>query len=150
MTNAQFGGFTSWGMGDVQTDLSSGLALSTSRAIVEVRLPAHCVIKDVEAAVSSIASATLAKLSVWRDSGADTDVLVGEDSQTITTGTTTATNGGCRWTLDKDVHPNGRGAGATQDSDYATNQYITLYFAVALNAGTATLDALTVNYRAGL
>ena len=140
------------------------VALTAVRALVNVRVPKDCNIESIEAAVATIAGgATTATVAVFRDAAGDV-ALVGDGpsgaTQTITTGTTTATDGTAVWAVDKDHHQNADStvdetmiAQANYDAQTTGPQlpsvmYADLWVAIRLNVGTANLNRLTVNWRA--
>lgn len=156
-----FNGWSYYGTAVVITALPQGL--SAARRLINVRVPKDCNIESIEAAMDSMAGGALtAIIAIFRDAAGDI-ALVGDGptgaTQTITTGTATATDGTAVWTVDKDHHQNADSivdetqlaaenyavqGGATQ---LPSVQYADLWVAIRLNVGTANLNRLTVNWR---
>ena len=157
-----FAGWTYFGTAAVVTALPAGL--STTRRLVNVRIPKDANVESVEAVMDTLAGgANAAVLAIFRDAVGDV-ALVGDGpsgaTQDITTGTTTATDGTCSWPVDKDHHevPTNSSVNETinAEENYAagttgpnlpTTQYADLWVSIQLNAGTANLNQLTVNWR---
>lgn len=167
MSSPQYDGWSKYGIGQVQDTLPVALAAGKSvNNLVQVRLPEHCQIASVEAHFDTIAGgATTATLSIWRDSTGDVAFVTGTPTaatQTIETGITTATDGTVAWSVFRDHHsePGGTGAftgsttalstlvNATASQPLTGARYVDLWFHINLNAGTANLNALFVDWRA--
>ena len=141
-----FDGWSTFGIGEVQTAFP--VALSTTRAVVNVRVPAQAQVSSIEARLNTLAGgAATITLASWRDAAADR-LYVGNAAQAITTGTTTATRGGAAWAVERDHHPVGTISTVAQRIGWPQEQYVDLYFTLALDAGTSNLDGFTVNWRA--
>lgn len=139
------------------------VAVGNVRTLFHIQIPKDCNVSDVDIVFDTIAGgATQATLAIWRDSDGDRP-FVGDRpaaaTQTITTGTATATEGGCSWLVDKDHHASGDSsvgdtllteanylAGTTGPS-LPTVQYADLWVSVQLDAGTARVVGLNVNWR---
>lgn len=106
-------------------------------------VPNDCAIFSLEIYFDTIAGgANTVTVSLWRDVAGDI-MLVGEDSYTIVTGTTTATDGSVRVTYAPDVDHHRYPSSVNGDSD----ANVTLYVGLRLNAGTAKANVLC-NWRA--
>jgi hypothetical protein len=163
---ARYGGFQTSGIGTVVTSLPSAIdATPTAAEMIAVKLPALTTyISSIEVQVDTIASSAASiRLAVFRDAAGD-EPLIGhgpsEATQTITTGLTTATDGGVAWAVGTDVHglPAGAAGSATAGSVITrpgvetsvgpTHNDQTLYFSFKTNTGTCRVTRLIVNWRA--
>lgn len=156
-----YDGWNYFGTAAVVTALPQ--ALSTTRQLINVRIPKDALVESVEASMDTLAGgASAAVLAIFRDAAGDIP-HVGDGpssaTQDITTGTTTATDGGCRWPVGVDHHENADSSvnetmlaeenllAQTVGPNLPTTQYADLWVSVQLNAGTANLNRLTVNWR---
>jgi hypothetical protein len=163
---ARYGGFQTSGIGTVVTSLPVAVdATPATGDLIAVKIPAiTSYISSVEAQVDTIASsAGSLRITVYRDAAGD-EPLIGngpsEATQTLTTGLTTATDGGCAWSVGTDVHalPAGAAGSATAgsvitrpgitDAVGPTHNDQTLYFSFKTNTGTCRISRLIVNWRA--
>ena len=120
-------------------------------------------IESIEANMDTLAGGAASGIvAVWRDAAGDI-ALVGDRTaaatQPITLGTATVTDGTCSWKVDKDHHENADSTvnetmlavenydAQTAGVQLPTVQYADLWVSIALNAGTANLNRLTVNWR---
>ena len=157
---ARYGGFQTSGIGTVVTSLPVAVDASTAVAdLIAVSIPASTsYISSIEVQVDTIASSAASlRIAVYRDAAGD-EPLIGhgpsEATQTITTGLTTATDGGV------DVHalPAGAAGSATAGSVITrpgvetsvgpTHNDQTLYCSFKTNTGTCRISRIIVNWRA--
>lgn len=163
---ARYGGFQTSGIGTVVTSLPVAVdATPATGDLIAVKIPAvTAYISSIEVQVDTIASsAATLRLAVFRDAAAD-EPLIGhgpsEATQTITTGLTTATDGGVAWSVGTDVHALVAGAAGSAsagsvitrpgitDAVGPTHNDQTLYFSFATNTGTCRISRIVVNWRA--
>ena len=141
----KFDGWNAFGVAAIVTALPQ--TLSTTRRLMNIRVPAQAQISSIEARVNTIAGgATSITMAVWRDATAD-NPLVGNAAQTITIGTTTATDGGAAWAVGRDHHPDGAASTVAARIGWPQEQYVDLWVSLVLDAGTANLDGFVVNWR---
>lgn len=138
---------TTWGDGAASEPIDATIA---AEDLIPIRVPSHCNIESVEVHLNTIAGgATSITVGIWRDLNGNI-VFVSDRptaaTQTISTGITTATQGGASWKVDKDHHPTADSVN-TRDDNQPGNQYTTLYVGFYLNAGSANVDRVVVNWR---
>lgn len=140
----EFDGWSSFGAGDLVTTLPVVLDAIT-RDLINVRVPENSRVRSIEARVNTIAGgATTVTMNIFRDSGGD-DLFYAGGAQTLVTGTTTATDGGTTWAVDRDHHP-GTGSSVAARTGWPQNRYVNLWVSLILNAGTANLEAIVINW----
>lgn len=162
---ARYGGFQTSGIGTVVTSLPASIDNSPAAGeMIAVKVPALTTfISSIEVQVDTISSAGSLKIAIFRDAAGD-EPLIGsgpsDATQTLTTGLTTATDGGCAWSVGVDVHalPAGAAGSATAGSVITrpgiesavgpTHNDQTLYVSLATNSGTCRVTRLVVNWRA--
>jgi hypothetical protein len=163
---ARYGGFQTSGIGTVVTSLPVAVDSSPAVAdLIAVSIPAiTSYISSIEVQVDTIASSAASlRIAVYRDAAGD-EPLIGhgpsEATQTITTGLTTATDGGVAWAVGTDVHalPAGAAGSATAGSVITrpgvetsvgpTHNDQTLYCSFKTNTGTCRISRIIVNWRA--
>lgn len=125
--------------------------------LVRVEIPANCTIESIEVHMNTIAGgATQVTMVAFRDANGDSmflsDMPAGA-TQRIRVGLTTATQGGAAWLVNKDHHPavfsQANIATLTADaSNPGGNQTAALWLGFYLDAGTARVDRVLVNWRA--
>lgn len=163
MANPKYGGFSYMGVAKVVTSLPKSIDQTPATGdLIQVRVPAPCYISTVEVQVSAISGAGNLTLGVFRDAAGD-EPLVDSGAtgatRTITTGLTTANDGGVAYAIECDVNllkadaAGSSVAGSTfsaagADSGIATNTQQSLYFSIHTNAGQCNVSRLVVNYRA--
>ncbi|MDI7267970.1 MAG: hypothetical protein QME96_08245 [Myxococcota bacterium] len=158
MSNPRFNGWSYYGTGrmpSAPTPAAPSARTTARTALIEVRVPKDCRVLDVECQFDTIAGgAATATAFIFRDAAGDILFLAGA-AVTITTGTATATDGGSVHPVDRDHHETPDSvvaarptATTTAGNDLPANEYASLYVGVALNAGTANLNRLAVNWRA--
>tara|TARA_R100000388_G_scaffold94611_1_gene82412 strand:- start:595 stop:1062 length:468 start_codon:yes stop_codon:yes gene_type:complete len=154
MANPRYGGFSNVGTATIITDPLP--SLSTTRQLIQVRVPTTAHLESAEIHLSSAGAATSATLAIFRDAPGDLP-CVGDGTsaatQTLTVGTTTATDKGAVWLIQRDVVAI-QGLSTFSDADLAPTitaraQTQNLWVGLKLNAGTATLDRLILNWRSG-
>ena len=138
-----FDGWSANGIGTIVTALP--VALSTTRALVNVRIPENARLHSIEARVNTIVGAASIIAHVWRDSGGD-NLFYSGGSQTFVVGTTTASDGGATWAVNRDHHPDGAASSAAARTGWPQDRYVNLWISLELNAGTANLDGFVVNW----
>jgi hypothetical protein len=112
-------------------------------------------IESIEAHVSSAGTPTTATVAVFRDSGGDVPCIGDGPSaatQTLTVGTATTTDKGVIWSVGRDVFAiedfSTLSASDLNPGITAESKTQNLWVGLKVNAGTATLDRLVVNWRA--
>ena len=164
MANPKYGGFSYMGIGKIVTSLPKAIdATPATGDLIQVRLPSPCYISTVEVQVASISSATTLTMGVFRDAAGDEPLIDSGASgatRNITTGLTTAADGGVSYAVECDVNllkadaAGSSTAGsvfssAGADSGVATNTQQRLYFSINCNTGgQCNITRLVVNYRA--
>lgn len=153
MSNPRFGGWSHAGTAAVVTDPLP--TLGTSRQLVQIRVPVMAHIESIEAHVSSAGTPTTATVAVFRDSGGDVPCIGDGPSaatQTLTVGTATTTDKGVIWSVGRDVFAiedfSTLSASDLNPGITAESKTQNLWVGLKVNAGTATLDRLVVNWRA--
>lgn len=168
MSMPRFDGWSYYGPAVVVTSLPTGVAaITASRATtadIVIRVPRDCQIESIEAYLTDLAGGpATATISVWRDA-ARNRALIGDGpaaaTQTITLGTTTATDGSVVWSVFKDHHPlegvsvlgttaySETGLAGATGPQLPAVEFAELHVHIVLNAGTARLVGLMVNWRA--
>tara|TARA_R110002012_G_scaffold18824_5_gene68778 strand:+ start:22160 stop:22528 length:369 start_codon:yes stop_codon:yes gene_type:complete len=121
-----------------------------------VRVPLIAHLESAEVHLSSAGGAASATLAVFRDAAGDLP-CVGDGTsaatQTLTVGTTTATDKGAVWLIQRDVITV-EGVSTLSAADLspgltALSKTQNLWVGIKLNASTATLDRLVLNWRSG-
>lgn len=138
-----YDGFNAYGTGTIVTAVP--VALSATRALVNVRIPMDAKLESVEARLNTIAGGpATAVLTGWRDSAGD-ELFFEAFTSTIALGTT-AGRGGVAWAPARDHHPDASSTTAAR-TGWPGERYVDLWLGIALNAGTANLAALVVNWK---
>tara|TARA_R100000426_G_scaffold44336_2_gene33692 strand:+ start:1005 stop:1466 length:462 start_codon:yes stop_codon:yes gene_type:complete len=153
MSNARFGGWSNAGIAAVVTETLP--TVGTTRSLVQIRLPVRSRIDSIEAHFSSAGISTTATAAVFRDASGDVPCIGDGPSaatQTLTVGTTTSTDKGVIWSVERDIFAVD---GFSTLSDSILNPGLTaepktqnLWVGLKVDAGTAVLDRLVVNWRA--
>ena len=150
---ASFDGWQHSGLATVVTTLP--VALSTTRALVNIRVPLECRIVQVEADYDTIAGgAASGILTIWRDALGER-IFFNAGTQTILIGTVVPATGrgGNSWVIGWDhlpdpTSPSVTVTGSAASTDIPSRLYADLRLAFALNVGTANLNRLAVTWRA--
>jgi len=163
---ARYGGFQTSGIATVVTSLPAAIDTTpTAAEMIAFKVPALTTfISSIEVQVDSIASSAASlKIAVFRDAAGDEPVIgngPSDATQTLTTGLTESTDGGCAWSVGVDVHglPAGAAGSTTagsvitrpgvESSVGPTHNDQTLYLSLATNTGTCRVSRLVVNWRA--
>ncbi len=154
MANPRYNGFSNVGTATVVT--SPLPSLSSTRQLIQVRVPMIAHLESAEVHLSSAGGAASATLAIFRDSAGDLP-CVGDGTsaatQTLTAGTTTAADKGAVWLIQRDVISLD-GVSTLSDADLspgitALSKTQNLWVGIKLNASTATLDRLVLNWRSG-
>ena len=153
MSNARFGGWSNAGIAAVVTETLP--TVGTTRSLVQIRLPVRSRIDSIEAHFSSAGGASEATAAVFRDASGDVPCIGDGPSaatQILTVGTTTATDKGVVWSVERDIFAVD---GFSTLSDSILNPGLTaepktqnLWVGLKVDSGTAVLDRLVVNWRA--
>ena len=154
MANPRYDGFSNVGTATIVTDPLP--TLSSTRSLIQVRVPMIAHLESAEVHLSGAGASSTATLSVFRDATGDLP-CVGDGTsaatQTLTVGTTTSTDKGAVWLIQRDVISL-EGVSTLSPADLspgitALSKTQNLWVGIKVNAGTPTLDRLVLNWRSG-